>query len=295
MLKHTQLFLITLITICFASHGYSSNEIVANPEFISSGLEWNGTASMRIGDHYNFHHFVFGGMIEVRNEERFDEGVFPNHNWRGFFLTEYSLFKLSSSFNVALGFEHESAHPTMGIETVPKTEYQYIYNEQYRRYSMNSFTLSLVKTFDFWGMINTWKIKNHFFFYSTNTPEIYDGDAYAQSFGFDFGTSFEYLFKRSSLFLSLYLNTQLDSKGMKTGDRWISDGDSFTIEYITEPVIQSSPTFNSRLGWNFPIVNKSLSVKLYTQYRWGHPRGFVDSREVRKDFGFGFMLSRDLM
>jgi hypothetical protein len=290
LLKRSYLFL--LASFCLGYNSHSINQIEANPEFISSGIEFSKTASMRIGDQYFIKNFRFGGIIEVRNEERFNKGIFPNHNWRGFALTEYSIVNQKQFLAIDLGLQHQSAHPTMGIVTHPESEYEYIYDSKFRRFSMNSITLSFSKNHQFGKFSFLWKLKPLYFFYSTNTPEI-DASTHSESIGADFGTTINYKINHSSLFASCYLNTQVTSDDMKNGNRWFTSGDSVASERVDSPVIQSAPTFNSRAGWALPVFNNISTMNIYTQFRFGHPRGFADSRESRSDISIGILLYKN--
>jgi len=82
-----------------------------------------GSVQARVGDQLRFSRFSLRAFIEARNEQRFNQSLLPNHNWRGFVATSLYLpaisFKKHTIVLPQIGIEHESAHPTMGIKEKP--------------------------------------------------------------------------------------------------------------------------------------------------------------------------------
>ena len=138
-----------LLLLLFSSHGIYASTVRADPDFISTGMEYCGVPAVKIGDNVRFGSFSLGGMVEIRNEERFNQGVFPNHNWRGFFFGSYDYQVFAgggSSGVVTAGFEHESAHPTSGLNEPVSDPYQMIYDGTYRNINLNSILLRYCHT-----------------------------------------------------------------------------------------------------------------------------------------------------
>ena len=135
---------------CFAAH--AERFALADPDLAATGVSLGRELSIRIGDHLETRWLQAGGLFEARNESRFNQGLLPNHNWRGF-LYVHAVADLNTfahlPFVLYAGFEHESAHPTMGIERPTAVSYEMIYDGTYRRFMLNSIPCGIVRAQNF--------------------------------------------------------------------------------------------------------------------------------------------------
>jgi hypothetical protein len=104
---------LTALLILHTAHAQTRFD--ADPDFISSGYSWNGVAQVNIGDLIAIRGLILGGMVVIRNEARFNQGLLPNHNWRGFVHAGYRLAPKAFTkreLAVVTAIEHGSAHPS---------------------------------------------------------------------------------------------------------------------------------------------------------------------------------------
>ena len=130
---------ILLLTATVPSWALDLNS--ADPNHVATGLLYNGTLNIKVGDRTGWKWLSAGGFVEVRNESRFNESVFPNHNWRGFGIIQVKYpvtVKGKPRIFLFTGAEHESAHATMGIVEPTDKAYELIYDQKYRRVIMNA-------------------------------------------------------------------------------------------------------------------------------------------------------------
>ncbi len=266
----------------------------ADPDLISMGYEYYGSPSIKIGDYVEFHNFRLGGFIETRNEDRFEQGPLPNHNWRGFGFLRYFQELYQGDVNrmtLMAGFEHESAHPTGGFHENNDEAYEMIYDEMYRNINLNSFSLGI-------GGSTTGRVRLRYlsdyrvYVFSRNTPELHD-NALTQSHGISAGL--ELLAGISS---SVELFVSLFDRRIFAGDKhrpdWIYyDENGVTVtRYQSYPVINDINTVVLKTGILLHREGGARTLCLYGKVLYGNIYGFVDSREERLVFSAGIELTR---
>ena len=275
---------------------FSEAGIKANPDYISSGLSWTteGIPSAQVGDVLSFHRIMIGGMLEARNEKRFNQGVFPNHNWRGVATTEASLYERRMEpflLYVYAGFCHESAHATMGIREPTEKAFDLIYDDVYRRMMLNSINVS--------GHIanssgkNTFlaRVDYNFYFCSKNTPEL-TGSKLGSSSGFSAGAENRYrLGRNTGCYISLYDRYIVESRNTDQGYVHVGNDGQLQNVLVRYPIINHVNTIVLKTGF-FILFNESRrEAGLYGKALYGNPYGFVDSRDTRFVISFGIETS----
>lgn len=266
--------------------------INANPDIIASGLEQGRTTTLLVGDKITYKGITISGLIHIRNEERYNEGLFPNHNWRGVISLRYSSKYLFEKlpFILTTGFEHESAHPTMGIMGDESSYYYMIYDGNYRRYMLNSVLLSLGKNFTGNNNNLLLLLEYHLYFYSKNSPELLNM-ATTTGNSFNFGIEYRREFKKFYLFSSVFNRVILKSKAKANGEVYTSLTNK---EYINYPIINSLNTVKIKVGISLNLKKINRELDIYSSYLNGNIYGFVDSRESRDVFTIlGIVIKRD--
>ena len=284
---------VLLVIFCLTDSSYCSNGLYANPDFFRSSMRMTseGVAAISIGENISLRGFSVGGMIEVRNERRFNQGVFPNHNWRGVCRAEYEPYKWNNNtlkITVITGLYHESAHPTMGIVEESKKAYELIYDKTYRRMNLNAvnvgsrFQQQLSSgTFFFEGFY-------HFYFVSKNTPEL-SGSTLTHGHGLSFGAQWERSVRKTAAFyLSLFDRFMFDSRLNASGDIYFGNGSNLTKQNTSYPVIRQTNTVTVKSGLNRTIGNTGVRIGFFACILYGNPYGFIDSRDKRTLFSAGF-------
>ena len=170
-MKHSAIAVMLLLTAIVSAE----NTTKADPDYTFTGFEFAGATIVKLGDYVKLKFLEMGGFIEVRDEKHFNTKFAPNHNWRGFFFLHGAIATTDNpdkKIFLNIGYEHESAHPTMGIKKETTDPYIKIYDGQYRVIDLNSILLrynriqllnqtSLAIKFDY-----------QFYFYTKNTPEL---------------------------------------------------------------------------------------------------------------------------
>lgn len=276
---HASFLLSFLFSICS-----SEISLKSDPDIVSSGFEYNKTIALMLGEKILFKGISVSGLIHVRNEERFNKGVFPNHNWRGVITLSYSadsLFK-SLPFLINVGYKHESAHPTMGICCEENNYLHKIYDGSYRRYLLNSIDLRL-------GKHLTKKLVNvlinfeyHFYFYSKNTPEL-SGMQDALSHGLSGGVELQFKLKDNHIFVSFFDRIIFEGSKIANGNVYVNLSDNSPIDY---PVINKVNTLKSKIGMSLDLKRIKRRLNIYSSFLYGNSFGFIDSREKRNVFTF---------
>jgi hypothetical protein len=275
---------------------FSEAGIKADPDYISSGLSWTteGIPSAQVGDVLSFHRIMIGGMLEARNEKRFNQGVFPNHNWRGVATIEASLYERRmepSLLSVYAGFRHESAHATMGIREPTEKAFDLIYDDVYRRMMLNSINVS--------GHVSNSSGKNtflarvdyNFYFCSKNTPEL-TGSKLGSSNGVSVGAENRYrLGRNTGCYISLYDRYIVEGSDTDQGYVHVENDGQLQNILIKYPIINHVNTVVLKTGF-FILFNESRrEAGLYGKVLYGNPYGFVDSRDTRFVISFGIETS----
>ncbi|MCX7727291.1 MAG: hypothetical protein N2053_10640, partial [Chitinispirillaceae bacterium] len=251
---------------------------------------YNGTLSIKVGDILLLKGVKIGGFVELRNEKRFNIGLFPNHNWRGFISahTYYPLVDIIQTVVFAFsGIEHESAHATMGIVEHTTNPFEMIYDHTYRKMCLNSIYSGIgLRMFD---EIQNFNLRSsiNFYFLSKNTPELSNSEL-TNTIGFSGGMNYRYLFKKNiNLFISFYERLILKSKAKREGSVYIVNENGVSTVNISYPVINTVNTFSVTFGITMPFFISRKNVDIYFKYLFGNIYGYVDSREKRHIFGGG--------
>lgn len=273
------------------SYLYSSS-VRADPDYVATGIEFRGVPAVKIGDDIGFDRFSIGGMIEVRNEERFNQEALPNHNWRGFVFAYYGLpvFSRGTGYGVlSAGFEHESAHPTMGLNEPASDPHQKIYDGIYRNINMNSFLLRYCHTIE-GSYILKLIIDSQFYFASRNTPELPYTDT-GWSEGVSGGAEYSFPLSVSwEIFVSVHDRYIFRGRSESRRDVWFSEGGSAVLKNVSYPVINSVNTVTLKTGTTFNTGCDGVMLSVYGSVLYGNIYGFVDSRDKRLQYAIGIEL-----
>ena len=280
-----------LAVLVFSLAAYSYTEIMADPDYFSSGisLTTEGIPSINIGDILRFHYFSVGGMFEARNEKRFNQDILPNHNWRGVGTIEIPLplfHPEASHLSFSAGISHESAHPTMGIQEPTEKAYELIYDGVYRRMILNS--ADIAGTFLSSNPGNRFfaGLRYNFYFLSKNTPEL-AGSTLGLSNGFSVGAEDHFLFKTNMDFYISIID-RIILKSNATDHGYVFEGNDNALSAVERnyPVIARVNTIVFKTGILFSFRGLR-EVGPYCRLLYGNSYGFIDSRDNRLVVSFG--------
>jgi len=285
--------LLTCLIFCLLNTSLSAaNHNMADPDIISTGVSFSWVPTAKIGDFISFYDIDLGGFLETRNESRFNQGVLPNHNWRGFAFIKYNLEVKKDedqTISIDFGVEHESAHPTMGFTEFNDSAYELIYDGLYRNINLNSLLMGYKHSFG-----KDFKLKFMFdyqvYFFSKNTPELHNTDL-ALSHGFSPGVEFILPFYKSfGWYISIFDRYIFQSRE-KRDDLIYYDEDGSVVQRISSyPIINNVNTISIKTGLLYFWTGAGRKVNLYTQLLYGNIFGFVDSRDNRLKLYFGVEL-----
>ncbi|NLG18348.1 MAG: hypothetical protein GX556_13530 [Fibrobacter sp.] len=269
----------------------------ADPDFFRSSIAITSekTPRVTIADKIVLDWFSIGGLVEIRNENRFNQEIFPNHNWRGVIRTEFSLYipePGKRGFTFLTGLSHESAHPTMGIAVETDKAYEMIYDKSYRWMVLNAVNAGS-RHFSFFakGTLSA-EAFYHYYFMSKNTPELAVGTL-THGHGISGGIQWEYPFgKNSEVYLSGFGRCIFDSRKNTFGEIYFQDGLMPVQRESHYPVIRHTGTLSVKAGVNRSIRNSGVRTGFFTRFLYGNPFGFIDSREKRKVVSAGFEIFR---
>jgi hypothetical protein len=270
---------------------FAQTAIMANPDYFSSGISWTteGVPGIKIGDILRFHYFDIGAMFEARNEKRFNQEIFPNHNWRctGRIEIPFSLRPPGSShFSFNALISHESAHPTMGIREPTQKAFELIYDDVYRRMILNSIGVA--------GRFSCSCPHNHFsaglgcyfYFLSKNTPEL-AGSKLGLSNGLSIGAENRYAFNRSlDFFVSIYDRIIFRSSDSDSGLLHEGNYNNLTNVGHKYPVMTQVNTIVLKAGLVISC-KEHMEIVPYCRLLYGNSYGFIDSRDNRLALSFG--------
>jgi hypothetical protein len=269
-------------------------QLVADPNLIASAVQYSGTERMRAGDRFAIGSFTIGGFIEARNEPGFNQGLLPNHNWRGFVAGTFVypvIRQMQADIALFTGLEHESSHATMGIAEEPRVAYRMIYDHWYRKSLLNGLPLGAqLVMFDELQRFSV-RAAGTWYFLSKNTPELGGLDV-AGSGGVSIGAEYAYQFgNHAGAFVSLYERYIFRGPAEQTGLIYESGDGSVPVQrMMTYPVINRSTTFCAAGGLSLPLFQSRRIVKCYLWYLHGNPYGYVDSRDERNLFGLALTI-----
>jgi len=287
------LVIIASIIIINAGRVRASETVLSDPDHISTGIEFRGVPDLRLGDTFGSERFFFGGMVEIRNESRFNQGILPNHNWRGFLSINYD-FSLADSGQMLIltpGFEHESAHPTMGLNDGNDRAYDKIYDGTYRNINLNSFTLKLSSSTGS-GYSLILNGGTQFYFKSRNTPELPVNDL-TWTGGFSGGFELRYpVWRNANFFISGFDRYIFRSRKKAEGNIYYDTPSAVQTRFEDYPVINNTNTISAKTGFVFSGLVPERIVSVYFGILYGNSYGFVDSREKRTVFSLGIEIFR---
>ena len=261
----------------------------ADPDRVSSGISWNGTTWIRVGDALRFGGLLVGGMVEVRNERRYNQGLLPNHNWRGHAVAARRLSpKLLQERGLSLtfGIEHESAHPTMGIRHEPECCWEVVYDGSFRRFLMNSLLLRPAGLWSAGPVSLTAKADYQFYFYSKNTPELAT-QATGSSHGIGGCVQGRLPIGPAQVFVSAFDRYIFAGSRRDRGEVPFDQDTAIVVREVSRPVINAMNTVSLRAGCDFELPGGNRLITLYAGFLHGNIFGFVDSREVRTVWSVG--------
>lgn len=278
------------VLICIVRFSNAFEQVSADPNIVGCGIEYHSTLQVKAGEVLDISCLTIGGFIESRNEARFNQGLLPNHNWRGYFLVTSALpliRQMQLSLNVVTALEHESAHATMGIVEPTNKPYEMIYDHTYRKHTLNG--VKVGPKFRMFDERNSLLTSASFDVYalSKNTPEL-PGLKTAASAGFSCGGVYRYCFAGyTSAFLSVYERYIARSA---TTISAVQEGALYknTVAY---PVISSVSTFTLCAGVATPLFRSRHLLEIYARWLRGNIYGYVDSRDTRDVFAIGTVLT----
>lgn len=273
--------------------GASPSQIPADPNSIASGFEYCGTLHLKAGDRFVFKWFEMGGFIEIRNEARFNRGLFPNHNWHGFIsglFTWPAIRRMQLTLEIIGGIEHESSHATMGIVEKTEDPFGMVYDHKYRKSVLNAAPLSVqLEMFDQAQRLIL-KGGGAWYFLSKNTPEL-EGLTVAGSGGLMFSGVYRYLFsQRFGCFLSLHERLIFTGAARSEGEVYFAGDNGPEREMRDYPIIRKANTITVQGGVSLPLFQSRRLLDIYIRYLYGHCYGYIDSRDSRSVAAVGMML-----
>jgi hypothetical protein len=286
-IKFTSLF-ITAVTALFSTFAIAADTVLSDPDHISTGFEYRGVSDVRLGDTFRKGPFSAGGMADIRNESRFHQEALPNHNWRGFacIYAEQAVTGNEELLKLTFGFEHESAHPTMGFNEGNDRAYDKIYDGTYRNINLNSAMLRLSSTSGS-GYSLTLTGDMQFYFKSRNTPELPVNDL-TWSDGISGGIEFKYpVADNVNIFISGFDRYIFQSRKSIKAYIYHDTDSGAAARYREYPVINNVNTFSAKAGLILNSVIPDRKISVYCGFLYGNIYGFVDSREKRTVYSLG--------
>ncbi|MCX7679944.1 MAG: hypothetical protein N2316_12120 [Spirochaetes bacterium] len=285
-----------VIALCIIIHYtppiWGNQFVFADPNFVSTLMEYAYASTIKIGDSLKWNNLTCGGFIEIRNEKRFSECILPNHNWRGyaFFNYTFPIDMLNQiNTNLAVGAEHESAHPSGGLYEANDEAYEMVYDGLYRNINLNALTISPIVRFTF-GCDFLIRLDYLLFLFSKNTPELHDPSV-THGHGISGGlNAFFPITVSTSFFISCF--GRYIAKSNETRSDWIYYDQNDTVVQLFEkyPILNSSVTLCMKIGFFIHDVFHTRNLSLFTRMLYGNPYGFIDSREKRLVLAIGIEI-----
>lgn len=268
----------------------AENSTKADPDYTFTGFEFAGATVVKLGDFVKLNFLEIGGFIEVRDEKYFNTKFAPNHNWRGFFFLHSNITTKDNpdkKIFLNIGYEHESAHPTMGIKKSTTDPYIKLYDGQYRVIDLNSLLLRYNRKQFFNQNIFSIKFDYQFYFYSKNTPEL-TNKTRSVSNGLSLGLEYTRSINENlSIYASVFDRYIFMGRKEITGDIY-KGNDTLHIAY---PIINEVNTISAKTGVALNLSKIRRQVEVYCSILYGNIFGFVDSREKRLRVAGGICIS----
>lgn len=275
---------------------YAFNFNYADPDFIASQYEYSGTPAVKIGEFIRFGNLCISGFLEARNEKRFHQEALPNHNWRGFGSITYSYAFAESpacAVYAETGYEHESAHSTMGMRRSTNDAYEMIYDDQYRNINLNSVPV----VFNFSYSPNSSitiraKAGYRFYFQSENSPELSNND---RTYSHGLSGGIECICAVTAgmqAYISLYDRYIFEGRRMSRDMVYYNENNAVVARYTRYPIINDVNTIACRAGLLVAGTGWSHTINIYGRMLYGNIYGLVDSRERRLVFAAGVEIMR---
>lgn len=288
-MKDYFLCIIACILLLCAGQLSAAETVLSDPDHVSTGFEYRGAADVRLGDSFRKDIFSFGGMIDIRNESRFNQKFLPNHNWRGFGFVYMEQPLLNELLSLTAGVEHESAHPTMGFNDGNDTAYDKVYDSTYRAMNLNSLLLRL-NSISGTGYTLIIFGDAQFYFKSKNTPELPENDL-TWSEGISCGLEFRYpVCENTELFFSGFNRYVFESREKVKGNIYHDSDSGVETRYEDYPLINAVNTFSLKTGIILKSFIPDRKLAVYCGFLYGNIFGFVDSREKRTVYSLGIEI-----
>jgi len=266
----------------------------ADPDRIATGFEFRGSPAVRVGDRVQIGPFDAGGMVEVRNEERFHQEALPNHNWRGFAFACFSRDLYGGEFfraSITGGYEHESAHPTGGLGSDGGSAHEAIYDGIYRNINLNSLMVRLAGEAGRRCALRL-SADYQYYFLGRNTPEL-PGDELGSSHGLSGGVELSLpVADGMKVFVSAFGRRIFQGPDDETGEVYVESGGEVRKSTVSYPLINGVSTVSARCGLSAENLVPHGTVSLCFGILHGNIFGFVDSRERRTVYSIGVEIAR---
>ncbi len=286
---------LSLFIITFAGVLYAEHTVNADPDLAASGFEFNGATAIKIGDYLQLKFLETGGFLEVRDEKCFNCKFLPTHNWRGLFFCYANITTENSEDKkivISLGYEHESAHPTMGIKKTTTNAFEKIYDDVYRNINLNSFMARYSRHHIFGRNLLFGKFDYQFYFKANNTPEL-PGNTSSIGHGLSFGV--EYIREINtilSLSISVFDRYIFKGQKKKTAMIYFGNGADFEQRETAYPIINGMNTVTAKTSLLFNIPKIKRHIAIYGSILYGNIFGYVDSRDKRHRIACGIYISQ---
>ncbi len=272
----------------------ASEQIQADLNSIGSAIEFDGALQLKVGDALSMGNATIGGFVEIQNETRFDEGLLPNHRWRGVLSGTVSCVlrdHMQQKLLLFTGLEHESSHATMGIVESTEDPYEMIFDHRYRRCMLNALPLGL--SYEAYDRIQRFVIRGYgaWYFLSKNTPEL-DEKTVGNSGGFAASALYRYqIGKRIGLFFSVHERFLFRGPRLHKGTVYVDENGELSAKTLDYPVVNRISTFSIASGVSLPLFRSRRLLSVYLRFLHGNLYGYVDSRDIRSRISVGMMVS----
>lgn len=241
----------------------------------------------KVGQDFWWQNFWLAGMVDLQNEPDFNQGFFPNHNWKGYASTGY-LYSMESPIQWGFGLEHQSAHATMGIVKEKEKLIDYLYDNSYRKYEFNTLSIDLLWSVP--GYKGIWKGTHRILYHviGKNTPEL-SGLKTTQGWGFDSGIQGEIpLYPQIKLSLAGYYQGIFEGKEKTTTSIIIQKNSQFYDSLVTRPILAKTSTLVFATSAIYSL--ERLKIGIFARFLRGYPLMYWDSRIKAKKQDFGVFV-----